>query len=193
MLLKRYVSVYDNFLNKNQLDKFLRFCKTRDYGVGKVGDDPSLTNNINKKVRDVSICSLNIMRQSYSEVHWANVLQNIFLRHFNDYLIRHNLHQDYQQITNFMQCDILKYGVSNHYKFHVDHGKYENRVLSAIFFLNDDYEGGQLTFKNTYDDTEEQVEKKAGSVVIWPSNFLFPHAVKPVKKGERYTVVAWAN
>ena len=66
-------------------------------------------------------------------------------------------------------------------------------MLSAIFFLNDDYEGGELTFKNTFDDTVEEVEKKAGSIVIWPSNFLFPHAVKPVTSGERFTVVAWAN
>jgi len=193
MLLKRYISVYENFLNKKQLDKFLRFCKTREFQAGKIGTDPNHTNSVNKKIRDVSLCQLHIGNKSYSEVHWANVFRKIFLSYFNDYVIKHNLIKDYGQITNLLQCDILKYGKSNHYKFHVDESKGSQRVLSAIFFLNDDYEGGELTFKNTFDDTVEEVEKKAGSIVIWPSNFLFPHAVKPVTSGERFTVVAWAN
>ena len=29
-------------------------------------------------------------------------------------------------------------------------------------------------------------------LIIWPSNFLFPHSVLPVTKGLRYSVVAWA-
>ena len=36
------------------------------------------------------------------------------------------------------------------------------------------------------------IKGSPGDLVIWPSNFLFPHGVKPVKKGKRYTVVAWA-
>ena len=29
-------------------------------------------------------------------------------------------------------------------------------------------------------------------MIIWPSTFLYPHTVKPVTKGTRYSVVAWA-
>ena len=36
------------------------------------------------------------------------------------------------------------------------------------------------------------METKPGHVVIWPSNFMYPHAVEPVKKGIRYSVVSWA-
>ena len=193
MLLKRYVSVYENFFNPKQLKKFLRFCKTRKYVEGRIGANPGLQGAINKKIRDVGICELTLFNKSYSEVHWGCVFNMLLMHYFNDYIKQHNLHEDYGNITNLMQCDILKYGITNHYKFHVDHAKGENRVLSAVIFLNDDYDGGELTFKNTFDNTEESVQKKAGSVVIWPSNFLFPHAVKPVTKGERYTVVAWAN
>ena len=189
MLLKKYISVYDNFLNKNQLDKFLRFSKTRNFIPGTVG----FKGATNKNIRDVKLLSLSPQNKSYSEVHWANVLKSLFLYFFNDFAIKQNLVEDYGRITNITQCDVLKYGVSNHYKFHVDDAKGFNRFLSAIVFVNDDYDGGELVFKSKFDNTEEEVEKKAGSIVIWPSNFLFPHAVKPVTKGERYTIVSWAN
>ena len=29
-------------------------------------------------------------------------------------------------------------------------------------------------------------------LIIWPSNFMFPHRVNPVIKGTRYSIVAWA-
>lgn len=189
MLLKKYISVYENFLNKKQLDKFLRFSKTREFIRGSVGFEGAT----NKNIRDVGLLSLSPQKKSYSEVHWANVLKSLLLYFFNDYVIKQDLTQGYGRITNISQCDILKYGVSNHYKFHVDEAKGMNRFLSAIVFVNDDYEGGELVFRSRVDNAEEIVEKKAGSIVIWPSNFLFPHAVKPVTKGERYTVVSWAN
>jgi predicted 2-oxoglutarate/Fe(II)-dependent dioxygenase YbiX len=28
-------------------------------------------------------------------------------------------------------------------------------------------------------------------MLIWPSNFLYPHKVNPVKKGIRYSMVCW--
>ena len=31
----------------------------------------------------------------------------------------------------------------------------------------------------------------AGSGIIFPSNFMFPHEVKPVTKGERWSLVSW--
>ena len=42
---------------------------------------------------------------------------------------------------------VLKYQKTSHYKFHVDDARTINRCLSVIFFVNDDYEGGELAFK----------------------------------------------
>ena len=59
-------------------------------------------------------------------------------------------------------------------------------VTSIIGVLNDDYEGGELTFWN-----EHKVELKKGEVAAFPSVFLYPHEVTPVTKGTRYSWVAW--
>ena len=60
-------------------------------------------------------------------------------------------------------------------------------VLSIVCVLNDDYEGGEFIM---FDDYE--IKFKAGDLIIFPSVFLYPHFVKPVKKGTRYSFVSWA-
>jgi hypothetical protein len=59
-------------------------------------------------------------------------------------------------------------------------------VLSIVAVLNDDYEGGEFIM---FDDYE--IKFKAGDLIVFPSVFLYPHLVKPVKKGVRYSFVSW--
>jgi predicted 2-oxoglutarate/Fe(II)-dependent dioxygenase YbiX len=66
----------------------------------------------------------------------------------------------------------------------------KNNELYII--LNNDYEGGNLCFRNPDGSGEWEVEVKPNRMIIWPSTFLYPHTVKPVTKGKRYSVVAWA-
>lgn len=58
--------------------------------------------------------------------------------------------------------------------------------LSIIGLLNDDFEGGNLEF---FDDYE--VKMKQGDLLMFPSNFLYPHKVKPITEGVRYSYVSW--
>ena len=75
------------------------------------------------------------------------------------------------------------------YKEHTDHFDMFPRVLSCSLILNDNYEGGDFSFFGG----EYIVPKKAGSVVVFPSNFCFPHAVKPVTKGNRHSIITWIH
>ena len=75
------------------------------------------------------------------------------------------------------------------YKEHTDHFDFFPRVLSCSLILNDDYEGGDFSFFGG----KYIVPKKAGSVVVFPSNFCFPHAVKPVTKGNRHSIITWIH
>lgn len=59
-------------------------------------------------------------------------------------------------------------------------------ILSCLGALNDDYTGGEFVL---FGDTV--VELKKGELLIFPSNFLYPHKVEPVKKGKRYTYISW--
>ena len=57
--------------------------------------------------------------------------------------------------------------------------------FSAVYYVNDDYEGGELTLFN-----RDAVPKDRGHAVAFTS--FYPHSVSPVTKGTRYSLVAWA-
>jgi predicted 2-oxoglutarate/Fe(II)-dependent dioxygenase YbiX len=59
-------------------------------------------------------------------------------------------------------------------------------TLSIVGVLNDDYKGGEFIM---FDDME--IKLKQGDVLIFPSNFLYPHKVNPVTEGVRDTFVSW--
>jgi predicted 2-oxoglutarate/Fe(II)-dependent dioxygenase YbiX len=60
-------------------------------------------------------------------------------------------------------------------------------VLSFIGNLNDDYEGADLVFWDDY-----TVPLGKGDIIMFPSLFLYPHAVTEATKGKRFSFVSWA-
>jgi Rps23 Pro-64 3,4-dihydroxylase Tpa1-like proline 4-hydroxylase len=81
---------------------------------------------------------------------------------------------------------ILKYQESGYLPAHQDQGV-SSRVLSVLLYLNDDYEGGEIEFKHS----GIKIKPKAGSILFFPSNFLYVHEVHPVTKGPRYALPNW--
>tara|TARA_R100001591_G_scaffold6373_1_gene12655 strand:+ start:5852 stop:6424 length:573 start_codon:yes stop_codon:yes gene_type:complete len=59
-------------------------------------------------------------------------------------------------------------------------------ILSCVGALNDNFEGGEFMM---FDDMTFKL--KQGDVLVFPSNFLYPHRVNPVKKGARYSFISW--
>lgn len=86
-----------------------------------------------------------------------------------------------------------RYSPGENMKTHCDHihslfdGKHKGvPILTVLGALNDDYEGGELVLWE-----QEEIKLKPGSIVIFPSNFLYPHRVDSVKTGTRYSYVSW--
>ena len=93
-------------------------------------------------------------------------------------------------ITHANQTELLIYKSDGHYNPHVDtfhqHSN-ETRKLTALAFLNDDYEGGKF-FLNA-DGTLYYPPQTKGTVLVFPSYMI--HGVEPVTKGVRYSCVTW--
>ena len=64
--------------------------------------------------------------------------------------------------------------------------KEEYLCYLLLVHLNDDYEGGDFIMWET-----EKIELPQGSIMIFPSNFMYPHKVTPVTEGTRYSYVSW--
>lgn len=84
---------------------------------------------------------------------------------------------------------ILRYSESEHYIPHLDDGKNTKRRISAVGYLNDDYEGGELNFPHV----NFKYYPTAGDIVVFPSGAPFTHEAMPVKEGVKYSVVNWWN
>jgi len=99
-----------------------------------------------------------------------------------------------QIMNKFTAVRFNRYSPGQIMRYHVDHihsifdGKEKGiPVLSYILNFNDDYEGAKLFF---WDDYVADLGK--GDIVMWPSNFLYPHGVTEATKGTRYSAVCWA-
>lgn len=106
------------------------------------------------------------------------------------------------QISESEVPQILSYGVGGHYCPHLDgeslwqtpNGeliwkKSTDRDLSMVFYLNDDFEGGDFIFP----DLKIRIRPEPGMLICFPSNRNYKHGVEPVTKGKRYSIVCWAQ
>jgi len=89
------------------------------------------------------------------------------------------------------QIDLLKYNVGGKYEAHIDHFSTTPRHLSIIINLNNEYEGGDLIFTDQKEKEIKRLKLGKGSIVFFPSNFMYPHSIQPITKGTRYSIVAW--
>lgn len=90
------------------------------------------------------------------------------------------------QVSNDCGYQILRYMEGDYYEEHTDHCLNNPRSVSCSIALNDNYEGGEFVFFGS-----EKYTLKKGSILMFPSNFMYPHEIKPVTKGTRYSIITW--
>ena len=111
----------------------------------------------------------------------------MFSKAVSDYIISSPTIQSH----DFTDFRLNRYSVGGFMKTHVDsihhsHGQKQGYPhLTSLIFLNDNYAGGEFVLCNAH------LKKEQGSAVVFPSNFMFPHQVKEVTKGKRYSVMVW--
>ena len=106
------------------------------------------------------------------------------------------------QINTSEMPQVLSYGVGGHYKPHIDGEsiwvtpkgehiwkKSTDRDISMVFYLNDDFEGGDFIFPEHH----IRVRPEPGMMVCFPSSHHYMHGVEPVTRGKRYSIVCWAT
>lgn len=104
------------------------------------------------------------------------------------------------KIRDWEPLQLLHYGAGGHYIPHVDAEtlytdedglelweKTLDRDISVVYFLNDDFEDGELFFPNL----DLLIQPRAGTLVCFPADHNYIHGVKPVTVGRRYSVVTW--
>lgn len=202
MNLQNYYWVFPGALSNYTCDHIIRYGKEQKKQLavtGNIGRNRNLTNNPLTKKEHRSL-----KKQRDSTVAWINdpwIYQHIhpFLKMANQDA-GWNFQWDWSEPIQFTY-----YTKKQYYGWHCDswenpYGTDSNfsgkiRKLSLIASLSSPtkYKGGELEFdfKNRHKTKPQICEpvRERGSIVVFPS-FVW-HRVKPVTRGERYSLVCW--
>jgi hypothetical protein len=148
-------------------------------------------NHVNPNARDTSI--IGVPYRGLTELNSATPadvfnknLSNLFFTHFDP--IEKDYKGEFATDTDWHDTfGILKYGQGQKFTNHIDDCTEFHRRISTVYYLNDNYTGGEINFPRfgiTF-------KPKANQMIIFPSTFVYNHSVSPVIEGERYAVVSW--
>ena len=181
--LDDFIKVYDNIVSEDLCDKILKeYQSCNEWNATRVGDGA-----VNQNIRNCSVVQI-----SDPQV----IDKNFEIRKFIDV----GLHQQLLGVVNKYSkefpdfCpsidtgyDLLRYEPGQFYTRHTDSFLQQQRSISCSLCVNDDYSGGEFAFF----DREIMIRASKGSVIVFPSNFMYPHEIMPVTEGTRYSVITW--
>lgn len=85
--------------------------------------------------------------------------------------------------------NMLRYRTGQEYKPHFDGSTDSGRSISAICYLNNDFEGGEVEFVNF----GIKIKPEPGMLLLFPSNYAYRHIAHPVTAGTKYALVTWIH
>jgi len=187
--LKNYILHLDNWIPKNILHNYTKeLSKNKTWKRHTYNNSLTLENVSKNGNKELDICFLNnfLNLEEFNKLIWKALEKYIVIEkiggeelggwngfssiRFNRYKKNQIMSKHWDAITTLFEGE--KKGVP---------------TLSIVGALNDDYEGGEFIMFDNY-----EIKFKPGDIIIFPSTFLYPHLVKPVKKGIRYSFVCWA-
>ena len=70
---------------------------------------------------------------------------------------------------------------------HVDTLSSEGNHIASVYYINDDYTGGEINFP----DHKLKIKPKANSLIIFPGNESYLHEVRKIVDNDRYSSAMW--
>jgi len=181
--LAQYVSVFDNIVPHELCDRIIKeYGPTNEWESTQIGEgvqDKTIrnTDGIFMSLENVIKNNLSVRQQIDDELYGCA----------KKAIKKYNQVHPFCRIEKDSGYQLLRYNTGGYYIQHVDSYLKHPRSVSCSFKLNDDYEGGDLVL---FDGTLRP-EVKKGSVIMFPSNFMYPHEILPVTSGIRYSVITW--
>ena len=133
------------------------------------------------------------MGVSYFAIETGNpVMENIhnqmyilLMAALEGYRKRYDIHEQLWHVG----YNMLKYKGGTEYKAHYDGDTSSRRAVSAIIYLNNEYEGGHVEFTNF----GIKIKPEPGMLMLFPSNYAYTHIAHPVISGTKYALVTWTQ
>jgi hypothetical protein len=84
---------------------------------------------------------------------------------------------------------ILKYEIDDFFDLHTDSSRKYPRQVSSVYYLNDNYTGGELEFSYI----NLKIKPESNELIIFPSTNLFSHKAHKITYGTKYAIADWYN
>jgi len=184
--LMDYVKIYENQIDKNTCSeavKNLEKSKWVKHSYHEPKFDLSITYDY-----DLSVTNEEIPEKNYINQQVWNCLEKYILKDFMSFS------EWFDGWNGYSFVRFNKYDPNTLMRLHCDHiqtlfdGTRKGiPILTILGALNDEYEGGEFVMFQ-----DKVIPFPTGSIIVFPSNFMFPHQVLPVKSGVRYSFVSWS-
>jgi hypothetical protein len=115
----------------------------------------------------------------------SNVLSSI-KRCVSDYANSWNIPIHYYKPLNFVRY----VSPTGYFAPHHDDNPMISRTITAVMYLNDDYEGGNLIFSKL---DNLIVKPETGDLIVFPASYLYEHESTLVTTGTKYCVVSFSD
>ncbi len=178
--LESYMRFYHKALDKSLIEETMNELMTADFSKHEYtnpkglkhsyNDDLYITYNITTReeiMKVIKQCVFDYLKDL--NFSWFNTCNMGSLVRFNKYTVGTNMKKHCDHIKSVFKND--ESGIP---------------ILSVLGALNDNYRGGELIFFN-----KKEVILNGGDIMIFPSNFLYPHQVRTVTEGTRFSFVSW--
>jgi len=182
--LINYILVLENIVSNELCDDILNEYENSNEWLDTTTSPKTL---INKKIRNCTSLGMSFDIIIEKNKNIRKNLDNKVFECAKEAIKKYNEKFKYALISKDTGYELLKYKKGGFYTQHVDSFTNMPRTISCSFALNDNFKGGEFSFFNnsiTY-------SLKKGSAIMFPSNFLYPHAVLPVTDGTRYSIITW--
>lgn len=185
------LNVYHHAFSKDQVDKVISILDSKLSDDGPYRWNEAKVTNDDKPIKKARDCvdfkmnfkSLGVKNELNAELHevYEEVFQTL-KKCVDDYARYWGISVNFYEIFNFVKYE----GEGKHFRIHADDGPMYKCAVSAVIYLNDDYEGGEIYFPRL---DKISVKPGYGDIAIFPSNYAYEHASLPIKTGTKYCVV----
>jgi len=182
--LEHYAIKFDNFLDKQTCEDAIEQQKNAKFQQHMFYDSKNNSYNTRSGNKELDV--------TWDKLPVTNNIMKKLWQAIKDYQNKLSFPW-FVKWDGYTQIRFNKYSESREMALHCDHIKsiFEGKrkgipTLSCLGTLNDNYEGGEFVMWDN-----KVIPFKAGDLLIFPSNFMYPHKVKPVTKGTRYSYISW--
>ena len=175
--------VFDNFITPNEAKELINFSKNFEFINGKIS-----IIDVDKNIRN-------------NNVTWLEKTSHRVIRKICSKLEKITKYNR----NNFENFQIAMYKNNQFYDYHYDESIYDNynlnddspRVLTALIYLNQDFQGGNTEFKNL----NLRIKPKTGRLLLFDNlnkakkniHYLSEHRGQPVKNGFKWIINIWIH